>query len=274
MLKMVIMKKIATCFILLCFFINHSMAQKSQLENLKPAKKWQVNQFNFGLGFNWDRYESMSLNQLMVLAEDPEKMHRDLHNMQEEAITYALGAGLYYSVSLSPFNRSKGTYNDRQELRLGFALHSPKEAMVSYKNEIMDTSIVYCNIHGEFSLEGAYLFKGNLGPKLRWYIGGGINGGLTFGNEMIIISGKYFKPGQHPTTQESLNQEKYKAKPIYYSRAYIPYGLHYIINESISVGFDLRTGMGIQLIQGEKVNRIRRTGAFVLGLQYHFRKFQ
>ncbi len=265
------MKKILTFCFIVSFLISHSTAQQSSTNNFQSPKKWQINHFNFGLGFDWDRYESMSLNQLMVLAKDPEKMHRDLYNMQEEAVNYSLGGGLYYSMSLSPFNRSKGTYNNRQELQLGVAYHAPKEAMVSYKNQMLDTSIVYCNVHGEFSLEGAYLFKGKLGPKLRWYIGGGINGGLTFGNEMIIISGKYFKPGQHPSTQESLdsNREKYKAKAIYYSRAYIPYGLHYVVNENLSVGFDLRTGMGLQLIQGEKVNRINRTGALIFGMKYY-----
>ncbi|MEM9022275.1 MAG: hypothetical protein AAGB22_00940, partial [Bacteroidota bacterium] len=152
---------------------------------------------------------------------------------------------------------------------------SPSEAMVSYKDESRDTSLVYCTSHGEFTLEGAYLFKGTWGKRQRWhwYYGVGGSSGFTFSNEVIVIGGKYFGPDEHPMMQETNENSvtRYAAKPVIYSRLYIPYGLHYAVSSSWSVGLDFKTGIGLQTITGEGTEFMERTGAVIIGAKYRFK---
>lgn len=265
------MKKLILTSLVLGIFISSScLAQQVAGIEQVPLKKWKVTKFNFGLGVDYDRYESMSLDHLMNFAQNPNEMKRDLQHLEEEVSTTTAGLALYASWSISPWSTTKNSYRNDREWRFGIGIHSPKEAMVSFKNKDMDTSIVYCNIHGEITLEGAYIRKGKWGKRFHWYWGAGVNIGATFGNQMVLISGKYFEPGEHPSTQESNENsiEKYDAKSVAYTRLYIPYGVHYSIGKKWLLGFDFRSGIGMQKIQGEDVNFIRKTGLFSIGAQY------
>jgi len=248
--------------------ISVSMAAQPVSSNVKqPVSRWSVSKINFALGLDWARYDGMSLEGVMVFAEEPEKMKRNLQGLEEEARITTGGAALYLNLSLSPLNSSTGTYRNDQELRLGIALYSPKEAMVSYKNESLDTSIVYCNLHSELALEGAYLFRGQWGRRWHWQIGGGLNGGFTYGNEMVLMSGHYFEEGQHPSTQENLTAEHFMAKQVYYLRGFIPYGLYFRFSDGFALGLEGRSGRGLQFIEGGEVNFMEKAGALMLGLQ-------
>lgn len=260
------MKYLYLCGLLIVIASISSTAQISYSANT-PTSKWSVRSFNLNLGLDWARYNSMTLDGLMAFAAEPEKMKRNLQGLEEDARTTTGGAALYFSLSLSPLNRSTGIYRKDQELRLGIALYSPKEAMVSYKNENLDTSIVYCNLHSELALEGAYLFKGEWGRRWQWQIGGGLNTGLTFGNEMVLMSGRYFEEGQHPSEQEQLAEERYQAKQAYYVRGFIPYGLYFKVSEGFALGLEGRSGRGLQLIEGGRFNVMRKAGALMLGLR-------
>ena len=267
------MKKSTIAFILSLFFISTlSVAQQISPGEIASLKKWQVNQFNIGLGLDGDNFTAMSLEHILVFAKNPREMYRDLKDFNEEATTQTYGLALYSSVSFSPLNKMTGKYKSNQELQLGIGIHTPKEAMVSYKNEQMDSSIVFCNLHGELTLEAAYLKRHIWNERWHWYWGAGINVGSSFNNEMMLISGQYFEEGEHPSTQQSLenNVETYKAKSVFYSRVYVPYGLHYATSKYWTFGFDLRTGIGMQLIEGEKANFIKKTGTFALGAKYRF----
>ncbi|MEM6965930.1 MAG: hypothetical protein AAF573_14275 [Bacteroidota bacterium] len=258
------MKQIATFLFVALFFTTATFAQS----------KWKLNAVNIQLGVNWNEFESMSLDELMIFAKDPEQMHRDLSFMTEEATTITAGGDIKANFSWSPLNRATGTYRTHQELQVGIALHSPKEAMVAYKSETLDTSIVYCNLHSELSLEGAYVWRGQWGKRKRWhwYVGGGMNAGFTWDNEMVLMEGKYFEPGQHPSTQPiddvAPEPERYEAKSVVYSRIFIPYGLHYQIGKYTTLGLDFRTGRGLQFIGSEKVNWMRRSGGMALGMRF------
>ena len=268
---MSVMKRYLLASIFICTMAFTSFAQLSPevtSDVIKPDLK--VTHVNFSIGLDWDKYNSMSLNQLMAFAQNPEEMQRDLSFMTEEVNTTTAGLALYYSMSFSPLNKKTGSYYNDREWRFGFAFHSPKEAMVTYQNEDLDTSIVYCNLHSEFSMEGSYIVKGMFGKRFQWYVGGGLNLGYTFGNQMMLISGKYFGPDQHPSTQESYehNIETYDAKSVMYSRAFVPYGFQYRVGKHVSLGIDCRSGVGLQWIKGERVNLIRKTGVFSLGMRY------
>lgn len=245
-----------------------------QIESSSPAKikKWKYTQFDFGVGIDQDHFYRMSLSRLMAFAENPEDLQRDLAGMEEEVSTSTAGLSLYLNRSFSPWSESLGKYRENRVIRVGVGLHSPKESMISYKNESLDTSIVFCNRHGEFTLEAAYLERGTWGKRdqFTWYWGGGFNASASFSNEMIIMEGQYFEKGAHPSTQVSLpeNTTFFIARPVTYARFYIPYGVHAKVGEKWTVGFDARRGFGVQSILGGESNFIRKTGSFVLGAKY------
>lgn len=265
--------KMLLCALMLPCLQTPSYSQTGKASEYEPKRQWKAAGLNFGLGVDWDQYKSMSLERIMVFAKHPERMQRDLANLSEDATPVTAGVALYGSIAFAPLDYRTGTYRNDRELRVGVGIHSPKEAMVTYKNEDLDTSIVYCNIHGEFTVEASYVFNGQWGKRFQWYAGGGMNAGLTFANGMIIISGRYFEPGAHPSTQESheMNQDHYKARQVYYTRAFIPFGIHYQVSSKWSLGFDLRTGLGLQMIKGAPDNIITNTGSFILGATCHFK---
>jgi hypothetical protein len=265
-------KKFTTLALAICLFSVHSNAQLNPASAPAKLNKWNLIQFDFGLGVDTDHYKKMSLNQLMSFAENPNEMQRDLRGLEEDITKKTAGIALYLNLSFAPLEKSSQKYRNNRELRLGVGFHSPKESMVSYKNKDMDTSIVYCNLHGEFTAEAAYLMKWNWGKKkrLNCYVGAGMNASISFSNEMLLIAGKYFEPGAHPSTQENFieNTSQYDAKSVAYTRLFIPYGIHYQLGEQWSIGFDSRRGIGFQSIVGGGSNFITKTGVFALGAKY------
>ena len=238
-------------------------------------KSLRLYQFDFGLGIDNDHYTSMSLEDLLAFAKDPEEMKRDLSGLEEDASAVAYGAAFYGNLSYRLLDRNTGYYRNDRELKFGFGYHSSREAMITYRSTEMDTSIVYCNLQNELTLEATYLFKGTWGKRERWnwYWGGGLSGGMTFNDEMLLISGRYFGPEEHPTEQpeDDLQIDTYAAKSVRNLRLYVPYGIGYRVGANWILGFDFRTGIGFQQIQGGSSNYIRKTGAFVLGAKYAFR---
>ena len=268
------MKRKFTLLLFITLFTTAISAQINSAQNFTPKKILQLNSFNFGFGVNWNKFPSMSHNELMIFAKDPEQMQRDLSNMTEEATTMTAGGAFQVSFGFSPLSRKTGEYRADREIQFGVTMNTEKEAMVSFKNKDLDTSIVFCNLHEELSFEGAYIFRGNWGKRWDWYVGGGANAGFTFGNEMMLIEGKYFEPGQHPSTQPvdevAPEMESYEAKSVYYTRVYIPFGVHYRLGKYWSIGFDMRKGWGAQVIGADKINFIRKTGSFALGARMLF----
>jgi|GEM_PF-970657 len=265
------MKNLTINFLLIMFLGSQLHAQTAVLPTTKTLPKWKMAHINFGLGIDHAQYNSMSLNDVLAFAKNPEELSRDLSGLSEEVNTQTAGLAIYTSFSFNPLNKKTGTYKTNQELRIGAGMYSPKEAMVSYKDESKDTSIVYCNRHGELGIDGSYRFMGQAGKRKRfhWSVGLGLNAGLTFSNEMIIIQGHYFEPGLHPSTQRTMDTEevRYEAKPVYYLRPHIPVELHYQLTNKMTMGLNFRPGVGIQKISKGNTNFIPRTGAMIIGFK-------
>ena len=234
------------------------------------APKLKPTHLNIGIGIEHDNYNHMSLNQLMMMADNPTEMQRDLQGFSEQIGTVTAGVGLFARVSFAIKSELTGTYRDDREVQIGVALHSPREAMVTYNSVEMDSSIVFCNINSEITLDAAYLFKGNFGQRTHWKLGIGSTLGGAFDREMILISGRSLGEDEHPSQQDfdETSIEKFKAKPVVYSRLFVPYGVYVDVGKKMQLGFDARTGIGAQFIKGEKVNFINKTGAFILGVKY------
>ncbi|MGB0424706.1 MAG: hypothetical protein ACPGED_10290 [Flavobacteriales bacterium] len=254
--------------LLLLPFIGQSQYVSPSSDLLSPRLK--PTHLNVGIGLEHDRYNNMSLNQLMMMAENPSEMQRDLNGFSEDIGTTTAGVGLFARVSFALKDEQTGTYREDREIQIGLALHSPREAMVTYNSVEMDSSIVFCNINSEITLDAAYLFKGDIGKRTHWKIGLGSSIGGAFDREMILISGRSLGPDEHPSQQDfqETNRETFSAKPVMYSRLYVPYGLYVDLGQNMQLGFDARTGIGAQFIQGEKANFINKTGAFILGVKY------
>ena len=86
----------------------------------------------------------------------------------------------------------------------------------------------------------------------------------------MLIPGKYYGPDAHPSEQESFetNMESYEGKSVFYSRIYVPFGLHYRITKNWQLGFDFKRGVGMQVISGENPVFLKRTGVFAIGAKY------
>ena len=253
----------------------NAFAQTPSTSSNLTSSKWKVAQFDFGFGFTTDRYNNMSLEHLMEFANSPDELQRDLTGLRPEVSSKTTGGSLLMNISL--VKRSllpgAGTMSKKgEELRLGLGIHSPKEAMISYKNEERDTSIVYCNLQKEITLEAAYLWHWTFGNRDRfvWYIGSGLNTSASYDNEMQLILGQYFEPGLHPSSQESFeeNRSVYGAKTVLYARFYVPFGIHMKMGENWSFGFVSKRGFGLQSIVGGSTNYIRRMHSLNLGAKF------
>lgn len=238
--------------------------------NYTPKKKWLPAAGVVEFGIDWDRYNSMSMDRMMNFAQDPLEMRRDLTGFDENVTAETAGGFITARATWHPLSKDLQTYNTNQELQVGVRLVSPKEAMVTYQSEELDSSIVFCNLHGETLLEAQYIFKGKWGKKWLWHIGGGMSTGWSTGNEMIILSGRYYDPELHPTTQETLTEERFRAKQVYYARLVVPYGIAHQVGENGYLGLTFRRNIGFQFIQGDQTAFLPGSGSFGFSYRYEW----
>ncbi|MBK9147498.1 MAG: hypothetical protein IPM12_06730 [Flavobacteriales bacterium] len=239
---------------------------------LPNAPAWRLTSLNFGTGVETDRYETMSLQQLMAFAKSGSELQRDLSLFEERVSTTTSGLGLFVLAGFSRPKTMPTTTGTTSEVQVGVGLHSPREAMVTYRHQGMDTSIVYCNLQTELSLETAYLLRGQWSRYVHWHAGLGANGSTTVNNRLILIEGRYLADGEHPSEQEAgeMNKHSVGAKRAYFTRIFIPSGVKFRIGPRWQLGMDYRLGIGWQFVPGHSVNRIAFAGAGIIGARYAF----
>ena len=108
------MKRIYIYLFLTIIFSTPIIAQTSSLHPIK--KKWQRSEINFGIGVNWNTFQSMTLDELLIFAKDPDQLKRDLQGLEEEATPNTAGADLRVSWSFSPLNSVTGNHKTNQAL--------------------------------------------------------------------------------------------------------------------------------------------------------------
>jgi hypothetical protein len=255
-------------FVFIAVFIGTSLASFSQ--NTKK-RTFSVSALELNVGLDQDHYRSMSLNQLRGFAQDAGELNRDLTGMTEEVNLTATGAYSSFGLRLQKNEIKNASHLQNQALFIRLIFHSPKESMVSYKNEDLDTSLVFCNLHKQISTDIAYTWEYSLGKKSKWnvYFGTGWSGGISYSNEMLVISGQYFGEGEHPSSQVSFEENtlKFDARTIAFNRLYIPYGIHYQLKPNVSIGIDGKRGIGFQSIIGGPSHFLKRTGQFGIGVK-------
>ena len=235
---------------------------------------WDLICFNSALGVETDRFRTMSLDQLMGFAKVSSELERDLDGFESTASTRTSGLGLFIGAGFGrktpPADLSAPTTTS--EVQVGVGVHTPREAMVTYRNKDMDTSIVYCNLHSEISLEAAWILKGQWSRFVHWNVGLGGNCGITVGNRMMVIEGRYLADGEHPSQQQAseMNKHSFGAKQAYFTRVFVPTGVKFRVGPRWQLGMDYRLGMGWQFVPGRTTNVIEFTNAGLIGVKYRF----
>jgi hypothetical protein len=236
---------------------------------------WQLSSVQVGLALEYDRYNEMSFDRLSQFAVNEEDLGTVNSNFSAANATQTGSGAWMIHMSFSPVGESKINWLMDREIRIGLGFHTAKEAMVSFRNEQLDTSVVFCNLHEGMSFEGSYLVKGKFGKKRKWnwYAGLGWNGSASFNNQMVVLQGRYFAKDAHPTAQ-IINEDqtvRFNAKPVLYNRVFMPYGIHYQVAPVVSIGIDMRTGYGVQTVVGGGSQFIRKTGQFMISTRFSFR---
>jgi len=69
--------------VIACVFSTKIFAQTSTFDQASPLKEWTFNIVEFGLTAEGDHYGEISLEDILILAQNPEQMYRDLHGFEE-----------------------------------------------------------------------------------------------------------------------------------------------------------------------------------------------
>lgn len=241
-------------------------------QQASAPKAWGLTCFNSALGVETDRFRTMSLDHLMGFAKTTSELERDLDGFEATVATKTSGLGFFIGAGFGrktvPTDATAPTTTS--EVQVGVGIHTPREAMVTYRNKDMDTSIVYCNLQSEISLETAWILKGQWSRFVHWNVGLGANGGITVGNKMMVIEGRYLADGEHPSRQQAyeMNKHTFGAKQAYYTRIFLPTGVKFRVGPRWQIGMDYRLGMGWQFVPGHGTNVIEFTNAVLLGVKY------
>ncbi|MBK6775934.1 MAG: hypothetical protein IPG74_08870 [Flavobacteriales bacterium] len=142
----------------------HTAAQQALPTAPLPTSGWRMTSLNFGTGVETDRFETMSLPQLMAFAKTSQELQRDLSQFDEKVTTTTSGLGLFVMAGFGRTKTVPTTTNTTSEVQVGVGLHTPREAMVTYRNQHMDTSIVYCNLQTEIGFGNGLLAAWTLEP--------------------------------------------------------------------------------------------------------------
>ncbi len=228
------MKQLITtlCF---CSFALLSTAQNDR-------SQWKINTVSFGFGLERAYYGRMSLDEMYDLAITPSDLERDLSGLNSDARLATANGGFSSNIGFCRVKyNDNGSYADR-EIRLGVSIESPQEAMVSYKNEMIDTSIVYCSVQEAFNVGLGYHFKGVLWNRMYWSVGADASYGRTFNNQLIVLSGDYFGEDEHPSSMNELQRDDYSAKAVNRARLTLSHefgvrlGGHFVLGMNYTIG--------------------------------------
>lgn len=250
-----------------------SISAKSQNTG-NVDKKWNYSQFDFGMAIDDDEYQNMALDELLLFARTLDQLESELDLFEEEISTSTAGGAVYINQSFNPINRKTGKFLLDREIRIGIGFHGEREAMVSYKNKQLDTSLVFCSLNKAISIQSAYLKRGHWGKQQKWIwlYGIGLGSSISYSNAVMLIPGKYFEEGTHPSSQPSFeeNMKSFNGRVVSTNRFYFPIGLNFKPNENWSIGLELRRGLGFQSIFGTgETLQLRKSGSFMISSQFY-----
>ncbi len=235
--------------IFFCFSLTLGWAQSTH-----TGGYWRFNTMSFGFGLEQANYGRMSLNEMNDLAVSPNEIQRDLTGLNEDARlstangTFASSFGLCRMKAMN-----NGDFADR-EIRLGFGVSSPQEAMISFKNELSDTAIVYCSVQQSFGASLGYHFKGILWERLYWSVGFDAGYARTFDNQLIVLSGDYFEDDAHPSTMNELQRDDYAANAVNRTQLMFTHEVGFLLGRHFVLGMNYSLGATMHMVNGADPN--------------------
>lgn len=244
-----------------------SFAQKS---TKVPALK--LNSFGIEFGLITDRYQQMNLETMHDLTQNPALLSRDLSGLNTNFHRNTAGGRVGVNLSFTPYNSVDNSYNTSREIRFG-ATFTNSEPMVSYNRNDMEgnsSSIIYCNLVNEVSVNGAYLVKKSpvKAPWLSVYAGLGASLGTSFNTKMFVMENEYTFDEETQTTNRIEETNEYASKSSFYGRVYAPIGVNATILKKVQIGLEGTLGTGMQSVYGGKTYFMPFSGGFKTTLSY------
>ena len=243
-----------------------SSCDKKVTTNEIATKRWQINAVGVTIGSFGDMYDNMTEEGMLSMANGlPNGSINSTAFSKVDNQVMIEGGSLGAYISLNPRNRTQDGYNLNQELRLGINANIEREAMIEFSDPSYN-SLVYCLIENEINLSASYLFSRTFGRRFGVYGGLGMNVGSTFDNVFLLIN----NTNEDDTSWEAGTTEV-EAKSSYYTRGFLHLGLAYHMRR-ISLSLDVKSGMGMQFVDGAQNNYIKDSCVGQLGVQYNFNR--
>jgi hypothetical protein len=235
------------------------------LETILPVKKWTISSFSLTAGMQNDRYMKMDLETMRELTANPSLLDRNLDGYDEQLNRNSSGIRLGGSITLRSANQTTNGFD--REVRIG-AYYSTREPVVYFTNTVNEitSSILYCNLVNEVSIDGAYLLSKRPAriERLKMYTGIGLSIGSTFNNKSIVMESTY---GEDVSTY---SEDKYRGKSGLISRLYLPVGMEFTVLKKLALGLEGNLGVGMQNVYSGKSYLIPVTSSLQAKLTYQF----
>lgn len=239
----------------------------AQTETTK-SPTWRLSSFGLNIGTVHDVYQRMNLDMMYDFTQNSALLDRDLTGMEEILYRESSGGRVGLNVTLSA-DRPNARYG--HEIRLG-AFFSNREPLISYHapsefGEASGSSIIYCNVVNEVSLEGTYLLRRSLGKKEKFslYGGAGISLGSSFNNKLVVMESSSDSTGMFASGSDSF----YAGKSSLFTRVNVPVGIQANLINRVSFNFETIIGVGMQSVFGGRNYFIPFSGGIRLGISYN-----
>jgi hypothetical protein len=261
------MKK--TLLILAIATVSSSVIAQTNTEKVRSLK---LNSFGIEFGTVTDNYRSMNLETMYDLTQNPALLARDLTGHDASFYRSSTGGRIGINASFTPYSSVNNGYNTSREIRFG-ATFTNSEPMVSYNQSDIEgnrSSIIYCNVVNEVSLNGAYLFKKSpvRAPWLSFYAGLGASLGSSFNTQMLVMENTTIYDAETETTEYTNETSSYAAKSSLYTRIYAPLGVSATVLRKVQFGLEGTIGTGMQSVYGGKTHLMPFSGGMKATLSY------
>ncbi|MFT5858369.1 MAG: hypothetical protein ACI865_000455 [Flavobacteriaceae bacterium] len=246
---------------LLVLILTTSYWSTAQIETTPKLNKWKISSFGIEAGMIRDSYAKMDLESMSDFTKNPALLDRNLDGYTENLYRESSGRKLGANVVIT---RTDPSSRLTHEIRLG-AFYSEREPFISYNSNDFDatgeySSIIYCNVVHEASLDGAYILRRSV-KRAKWfstYVGIGATLGASFNNKLVVM--------ENTVTDADFNfdeshNETYDAKESIFTRLYLPVGIQATILGKVNVGIESNIGIGLQsVIKGKSYCMPLNTG--------------